>query len=203
MTVGILRYDEERLVDELSKLTPAARTVFAAACAERILPAYGWFHERTGRGDPRALEGALDQVWATLQGGDPAGLRAQYDVAEALVPYEDDSWVDECAFAQHAAGAVAYAIGSALNGDAREAAWAARQVYEAIDLRVTSDDTVDMNAERAEEAIASDPRIQAELRRQQRDLDAVRRVGDGDIAAVATQLREVARCDGMALFRSM
>jgi uncharacterized protein YjaG (DUF416 family) len=194
VTSRALRYDEARLVQDLSRLSPEARAAFAATCAERMLPIYRWFHERTGRGDPAALEGALAHLWADLGGGESSGLEIERGVAEGLVPDEDDSWVDECAFAQHAAASVAYAIRSRLEGDGQEAGWAARQVYEAIDLWVTTRDNVDVNAVGVEDRIVEDPLIQAELARQKRDIEAL--VASLDPVA----MRELARSEGATLF---
>lgn len=95
-------------------------------------------------------------------------MGAQQDVAEKLVPYEDDSWGDECAFAQYAAAAVVYPIRCRLTGKEQEAAWAARQVYEALDLWVTTrDDVVDVNTPGVDERSTADPLNQAELARQE------------------------------------
>lgn len=122
-------------------------------------------------------------------------------MAEEQVPYEDDSWVDECAFAQHAAAAVAYAIRCRLTGDVQEAGWAARQVYEALDLWVTTRDDIDLNAAGAEERIAADPLVQAELTRQRREIETVRDVTDDQVAVLVSQFKERAlaagrRCSG-------
>lgn len=194
-----LRY-EERLMEDLTRLRPVGRAMFAASCAERMLPVYRWFHERTGRGGPAALEQALGALWADLGGTDTAELEESRDVAEELVPYEDDSWVDECAFAQHAAAAVAYAIRCRLSGDAQEAGWAARQVYEALDLWVTTRDDIDLNAAGAEERIAADPLVQAELTRQRREIETVRDASDDQVVVLASEIRERARADGATLF---
>jgi uncharacterized protein YjaG (DUF416 family) len=196
----VLHYEEARLVGDLSKLPPVARATFAAACAERMLALYRWFHERTGRGDPVVLEGALAALWTDLVGGDSTGLEAQQNVAEELVPYEDDSWVDECAFAQHAAAAVAYAIRCRLTSEEQEAGWAARQVYEALDLWVTTRDDVDVNAAGVEDRITADPLIQAELARQQREIEQLREASDDQMAALASRIRKTAWVDGTTLF---
>lgn len=195
-----LRYDEARLVEQLSRLPPAKRTAFAAVCAERMLPIYWWFHARTGRGDPAALEDALSALWASLLGDDSTPLETHRNVAEELVPHEDDNWVDECAWAQHAAAAVAYAVRCRLTNDPQEAAWAARQVYEALDLWVTTRDDADMNATGGSAQIAADPLIQDELGRQERDIQALREAPHDKVATVASQMRRVARADGSTMF---
>ena len=49
----ILRFNEESLKKELDRIAVPLRVVFAAAAAERLLPAYVSFSRKTGRGNPR------------------------------------------------------------------------------------------------------------------------------------------------------
>lgn len=184
----------------LPRLPPVARAAFAAACAERLLAAYRWFHERTGQGDPDALEDALEALWTDLIGGRSTDLELQQRVAEGLVPSEDDSWMPESAFAQHAAAAVAYAIGSRLRDDAEQAAWAARQVYDALDLWIITRDDLDLNVAGVEERIASDPLVQKELARQRRDIEQLGDASEGEVPALAAQMRERAGAEVATLF---
>jgi uncharacterized protein YjaG (DUF416 family) len=39
-----------------------------ATCAERLMPAYVAFSNRSGRGDPAALRGILTRLWDDLAG---------------------------------------------------------------------------------------------------------------------------------------
>jgi uncharacterized protein YjaG (DUF416 family) len=200
VTSPSLRYDEPGLVTALSSVLPTAQSIFAAACAERLLPVYRWFHERTGRGDPSALEDALAELWTDLEGQRSVQLESKQRMAEELVPHEDDSWIDDCAYAQHAAAAVAYAIRSRLTESPMEAGWAARQVYEALDLWVTTRDDVDLNVPGAEEQVAADPLIQAELARQLRDIDALKGIPAAGLAKLAPRMGQTARLEGLRLF---
>src|ERR1700733_11902357 len=52
----MLRYDEQSLVDQLSKLPQTSRVMFAAACAERLRPLYRRFNEASGQGSPDQLD---------------------------------------------------------------------------------------------------------------------------------------------------
>ena len=132
----VFRYDEALLVVELSRLTPATRVMFAASCAERLRPLYGRYQEVSDEANPDQLDAALEAAWGAASGAMPRdALSAWQVVAEGLVPDEDDeSWVDEFAYGQNGAAAVAYALRTALTSDPQEAAWAARQVYEAADF---------------------------------------------------------------------
>lgn len=198
VTRAILRYDEPALVQRLSRLAPGARAVFAAACAERLLPVYRWAQEHTGRGDSDRLAEALSAVWRALE-GNCVDLQRPLDEALALVPDEDETWIDAFGYAEHAAAAVAYAIRACLTDDPQEAAWAARQAYEALDLRVTTRDNIDVNTPGAEERIARDVLIQRELSRQQRDLQVLSRRAH-QLSAVTARLRQQAEQEAPEVF---
>lgn len=134
MVVLMHTYDEQALVHDLANLTPARRTAFAAACAQRLLPLYQRFAEQSAAADAEQLVAIVEHVWATLDGQEPHDLAADQDQAEELVPDdEDDDWIFESGYAQNAAASAAYAVRSWLTSDPQEAAWAARQVYEAAD----------------------------------------------------------------------
>jgi hypothetical protein len=176
-----------------------------------MLPIYRWFHKRTGLGDPSALEAALAHLWADLGGVLSKGLEHQRDAAEALAPSEadEDAWVTESALAQNAAAAVAYAIKCRLTGNAQYAVWAARQIYEALDYWITLRNDVDWSGgdaekrARAEEEIVADDLIQAELYRQKRDLEILRRPVDGEVSAIALRMRGAARSEGATAFGNL
>lgn len=202
MTESMLRYDEARLTEALTALPSTARAMFAATCAERMLPVYRWFKRRTDYGDPAALELALEEVWRSFGGHVSKYLESRRELIEDLVPGEDDSWVDESAYAQNATAAVAYAIGALLTGSVSDAVAASYQPYEALDYRVTNRDDVDINAADAERSIVSDPLIQQELRRQRRDLETLSRASDSSEAllAASAHMRERARIEGRTVF---
>ena len=149
-----------------------ARALFAAACAERLFGLYAL-------GERERLRAALDLAWA--ESDDAAALEGARQTAEALVPAEDADWVEASAFAQNAAAAVAYALRTRLTDHPQEAAWAARQVYDAADYaaqqRVEGFD---------EEALAAQPIVQAALAGIAADLETA-------LAEDVSRLREQAR----------
>jgi hypothetical protein len=194
--VGMLRYDEAQLVRDLSAETKAARAAFAAASAERLQPLYTWFHEVSGQGDPAVLRAALDAVWDLVLGlRAPDDLDRLQDAAESLVPdEEDDGWVEQSAYAQNAAAAVAYAVRSWISDDPEEAGWAARQLYEAADY-AAQQETDDLNAPGAEDALLARPVVQEALEGIRADLQAISSSGD------PREVRDGARAGGAHLAR--
>ena len=162
----MFRYDEPLLVVELSRLPPASRVMFAASCAERLRPLYRRYQEVSDDAHPDQLDVALEAAWGAALGAmHREDLSAWQDVAEGLVPDEDDEcWVDEFAYGQNGAAAVAYALRTALTSDPQEAAWAARQVYEAADFAAQQQFLdLDLNAAGGEDDVLSTPVVQEAL----------------------------------------
>jgi uncharacterized protein YjaG (DUF416 family) len=167
------RFDEEKLRRSLATLSSEQRVAFAAACAQRLLPAYQSYQRTRDNIAAKHVAEALDLVWQDLAGKpiSASELRGQIDWCMANIPREDaEAWVPEQAAAEDAVAALAYALRCRQGGEPQEAAWAARRVYEALDHFVTSRDDVDVNVSGTEDHVRADPLIQAELERQERDL---------------------------------
>jgi uncharacterized protein YjaG (DUF416 family) len=192
--VSVLDFDETQLVRDLESLLPRMRVAFAAACAERLRPAYLAFAERAGAGDPEAFEASLDRLWSDLDEHPMTDdeLRDRIEECMALIPQEDDgAWSAEQAYAEDAAAALAYALRCRQSGQSQEAAWAARRAYEAIDYYVTALGTNDQ--------VLSHPLVQAELGRQQQDIKKLK-TPDADVRRIIAKLRERAEKDAICFF---
>lgn len=123
-------YDETEIAGRLAALPPAARTLFACACAERLMSAFRWFCERVGSPSYDFVREALNGAWSP---GDPVRATGEREVAE-LVPDDDDGDLAlGSAVAQNAVACVAYALGVRQTGEVQKAVWAARQLYDAAD----------------------------------------------------------------------
>lgn len=224
--MAYLRFDEGGLIRQLQLLSPRLRVAFAAACAERLLPAYARFAERSGQGAPGELASMLERLWLDLE-GDPMGtdeIQRYIDRCMALIPDEDagKSAADQAcapdpiaaarakaeevvaameAQADDAAAAAAYAVRCRQTGEAQDAAWAGGRAYEAVDNWVLNRGGIDTNRPGAEERVLSDPVVQAELERQQRDLDELLGIADeGDTAGAVAQVRARAKAEGSSVF---
>jgi uncharacterized protein YjaG (DUF416 family) len=168
------RFNEMELAERIEELPRPDRAAFAAACAERLLPAYHKFSARSNRGDPHIVEQILTRLWTDLSGESmsDAETEAQIDACMELIPREDDGpWVAEQGAAEDAVAALTYALRCRRSGLAKEAAWAARRAYEAVDDYLINHENVDTNIAGAEARVLAHPLMQAELARQQRDLD--------------------------------
>lgn len=203
--MGILGFNEQSLVGELERLPSPFRVVFAAASAERLLPAYISFSRQTGRADPTALATILERLWLDAQGNrmDTRQVQEDVDLTMSLIPQEDTiSWVSEQALAEDAAAAVAYALRCRLNGQAQEAVWAARRAYEALDHFVIAREGIDTSKAGAEAQVLSHPLVQAELLRQQRDLGELLAADQQDLVRVALRAHQRAKAESETVFRA-
>lgn len=171
------RYDESGLTKRLSSLDREAKTAFAAACAERLLPLFDRYAKAAQLPEEEArLSAVVAAAWeAAAGGGDEAEARGLQAAAEAMVPSDDgDDWFLEMGYGQNAAAAAAYAIRTWLTDDPQEAAWAARQVYEVADYGVLQGSpTIDLNAPDAESQVIASAAVQEALVALEEGLSAV------------------------------
>lgn len=163
----MVTYDENRIARLVASLGRGARTAFAAACAERLWPLVERYASAASlpMEDRRALRTSLDAAWGVASGID-ADVESAREVAEALVPFEDDDWVLESGYAQNGIAAIAYAVRAWLSDDPQEAVWAARQVYEAADYGAQQSQPAALRVYSAgvEEQLAHAPVVQAAVR---------------------------------------
>jgi uncharacterized protein YjaG (DUF416 family) len=162
----VLHYDESEIVRRLSTASTKARALFAVSSAERLFPLFELYASRTDQGSAAQLRAALDAAWEAVDSEGPSTELSHWqEVAEDLVPDEDDEdWVDESAYGQNGAAAVAYALRTRLTDEPQEAGWAARQLYEAADYAAQQQlKDLDINDPRTEHALLSSPVVQEAL----------------------------------------
>ena len=192
-----LQFNEQELKERLQNFPPSARCAFAAACAERLRPAYVSFAiRRRGRNDASEFEALLDRVWVDALGEPMSSTEVRDAVKKVmhLIPDEDGgTWEDAQAFAEDGATALAYALRCRKSGESQEAAWAGRCGYEAADYWATHAGGVDLSAPDGEERALHHPVVQAELRRQEVDLEELGSAVSRTIVAVIARVRNRAR----------
>ena len=194
-----LPYDEPDLIARLARLPSKLRVAFAALCAERQLPNYIRFSERSGLGNPNVLKHALESIWEDVQGRPltKAELETLLGRCMALIPSGEEDTEEETAYAEDAAASLAYTISTRLTDDPQEAAWAARCAYTAVDHFIMSQIDSMIVTREHQRFILSHPLVQAELRRQQADLkDLELASAETSLpASVISDLRDRARRD--------
>jgi hypothetical protein len=167
-------YDEQALLDRLTRLDRNSKTAFAAACAQRLLPLFERYARSTGEPELGARLGVVvSAAWGAASGLDTE-IRSLQSEAEAIVPSDEDGWSVEMGYGQHAAASAAYAIRTWLTDDPQEAAWGARQVYEVADFAfLQGSPDLDLNAPGVESQVLASEFVQEALEAIAQSLDAV------------------------------
>jgi uncharacterized protein YjaG (DUF416 family) len=201
-SMGILRYNEGSMMRDLDRMAVPFRVIFAAAVAERLLPAYVHFSHKTGSGSPNLLTEILERLWRDIQGiqMDPEELQQNIDLAMKLIPDGDDILIPGQEWTDDPAAAVAYALLCRQNGKSQDSAWAAGRAYTALDEFVSNHEDIDPGVAGAEEQILSHPLVQDELMRQQRDLRELAAANLQDQSAVAQKIRQRAKTEYIDVF---
>ena len=171
----MLKYDEELLMLRLEPLDRSAKTAFAAACAQRLMPLYDRYARQVGDSSlQQRLAVIVSAAWAAASGRDVEASRLEAD-AESMVPDEDDEgWTASRAYAGNAAAAAAYALRAWLTDDPQEAVWAARQLFDAADLAYfQANPGVSFVTEEENKASLESPVVQSAISAIQRDLEAI------------------------------
>lgn len=97
--------------------------------------------------------------------------------------------------------AMAYALRCRQNGEAQEAAWASRRAYEALDHFVLNRE-VGEGEESWEGRALSHPLVQAELVRQQSDLNDLQAATPSNMASTILNIESRAKSDSIIFFGS-
>jgi uncharacterized protein YjaG (DUF416 family) len=194
-----LDFDESDLIARLARLPSKLRVAFAALCAERQLPNYIQFSERSGWGNPTVLKDALESIWRDVQGQPltKAELETILERCEPFIPTGEEDTKEETAYAEDAATSLAYTIEARLTDDPQKAAWAARRAFNAVYDSIMSEiDSTTITREH-QEFVRSHPLVQAKLRRQQADLKELQLASAEKSfpASVISKLRDRARRD--------
>jgi hypothetical protein len=169
------------------------QAAFAAACAERLYPAYAAFRAGTGANGDDVVRRALDVAWRGAAGGsiaehDPGGLVEQ---CVALIPGEG-AGVTLPDHANDAISAAAYALQAAAELSDEAAGWAAACGTNALDSFLITSGIVPWTARTRAERAQMDQRVwqhdlvQAEVARREADLV---RLGSADRDATVRALR--------------
>lgn len=201
----MLRFEKAKLSGRLASLSHRGRVAFAAACAERLAPAYRLF-EKEPNEHVRKLEQAVEHLWSDSKSKTSMDeLEAEIEGIMEIIPQEDDFagvWTQEATSAQNAGMAVVYALRTMLTNDVEEAAWAAQVAYEALDNFVVNKEDIDMTTPEGEMRALSHELVQAELARQQMDLEDLEAVPPRAQQEAIERIRQRAKADAARFFES-
>ena len=186
---NFLIFNQDELTGQLASVRPDQRMVFALSCTGRLLHSYNLCASRAGTGDRETYNAILARLWSDLDGleisdSEMAGLveaserllpraEAEDDEDEAEAEEEDQpsSWLMEEPLAEDATLALYYAVQCRASRSAFQAALTASQTYDALDGYVTEVAGYVLLDASLRAIVRQHPLIQAEFRRQARDID--------------------------------
>ncbi len=177
-----LIFDEAGLVSRLTSLRPGLRAVFAALCARRLV-AMTESEAVAEKGVVLDLGRLAERIWDSLESNSLTNEVANKYLDAAMDLVADDESDTASKFEEDAASALAYTCRAWITQDPQEAAWAARRAYEAVDRYVIRREGIEISVSGAEEIVVGHVLVQAELRRQESDLQALETLDDAPDAA--------------------
>ena len=182
----LAEYDRALKVD-LKAMPRREQAAFAAACAERLHPAYVANLEASGRDDDGLIRRALDLAWdgATTGGVPDADSSEVVEQCVALIPGADAEFTVP-PFVDDSIAAVAYALTAAIGLDPNAAGWAATRVTDALDDFVRSTD-IEAALPGAGQRVWDHPLVQVEIGRRRKDLEGL--LASSDWAATVAAVR--------------
>lgn len=94
-------YDEPALTARLALLDHRAKIAFSAACAQRLMPLFARYAEKTGAAaHAQRLAHILLVAWQAASDG-PVDVRGLDSEAASFCPSDDAEWVFEMGYAQY------------------------------------------------------------------------------------------------------
>lgn len=170
-----VRFDSQRLREDLANLAPWQRAAFAVSCVEVLIPAYLKFSELEEAGDPVLVRTSVDAVWSGLQGGDMSGAASELptpDSIKELLPAEED-WNEWAPQAEDAIASLVYLLELLREDNVDLAVYVAERAYAAADEFEAREQDLEVLRSDDSEALLQASSIQAELQRQVDALDAL------------------------------
>jgi hypothetical protein len=189
-SVPLADYDAE-VKAALKGLPHRTQAAFAAACAERLYPAFAEFVKGSRRDDHGLVRRTLDLAWEGARSGAVplTNAAAMFEQCVALIPSDQSDEDPLPAHAEDAIASAAYALQAAANLDENAAGWAAQRVTDCLDNFLLSND-IGISQPNAEQLVSEHPLMTAEITRRKEDL---RRLADpSDWLAAVDDVRAAA-----------
>ena len=168
-------FDEEALLTRVKTLGPQQRLAYLLSVGERLKGNYVAFKKATKWGDVGALEAALGLGWTALA-GTPAterALDAGVSRCESAQPDADDHDSNLVAAALDAASCCGLVLELLRENDPETVVDGASLARDTIDQYVQAKDDLDPSDAEFEERILGHALMQAELKRQREDVEAL------------------------------
>ena len=169
------RFDNDLLIEHLSRLSPRQVLLFGILTALRMIPYYEKFKKEHNSGSVNRLFNAVEACWRILNGESVSTAEIQSMITECLdqAPDGDDFGTLDASLAADACFAVCNLLQYNSSGNIKDIAQVAVNGTDAVDLYVQEIENMDPSDPAREDRIVVHPCMQCELQRQNSDLDEV------------------------------
>ncbi len=201
-----MNFEVDHVVKKLSEVQPDLRCVFAALCAERLLPWFDLVTKEMSLPDPISVSEGLRLTWDYAE----QGHRDDIAVAAVLKRCEtqiDSNWEHRWANAANdCVASVAYGLLAVRSNEAADAAWAGMRISDAVFQYIVANvvlkgETGVFRITKADKDKAVDhPLHEAEIGRQEEDLADLVKIRTDSLRPHLTTLRERARAAVPSVF---
>lgn len=201
-------FDRKRLIAELNSVAPDFRYVFAAGCAERLMPALMTFSEEIGGivNAPR-LAAILEDLWSSAgnERKDEVALQRIYDdCGRDVGAIEDRGNKPTTLAAADAVACIGYAAMSALSKRSEDASWAGARAsdtfYQFLKLHVFR---FPRQGSEEQARTVAHPLYVAELDRQESDVRDLQALDLASALETVERIRKRAQIDGTTILRDL
>jgi hypothetical protein len=121
------------------------------------------------------LTAIVSAAWQAASGNDVDATALAAEAEAMILDEDDDSWTASAGYAGNAAAAACYALRTWLTNDPQQAAWAARQIFDAADLAYFQANPGGSFLTEAEQKASLESMVvQSAISAIQRDLEAVK-----------------------------
>lgn len=147
-------------------------------CCERMLPNFERFSDEARFGDAAILRAGLDAVWQWLRDDEiPPNLDDLREAADAQAPIAEDFRSIYTSAALDAANVTAITLEAMRDSEVAKAVEVASLARDTVDIYVQEAWQLDPGDPDFERVILADPLMQAELRRQDEDIETLTLAG--------------------------
>lgn len=166
-------------LDNLKSLSREKRLAFIASCSERLLPNYQLFADAVDWGDPELLFTALEFIWKHIAGEikDQSTLTELLKGCYKVIPDTDAFDSVYASLAMDAGSVIVYGLQACLDAERKYAVFAGNIALRSVDtylylVNAPVRGFKNLEARRDFDAWLQDaPLLQAEVAKQQRDID--------------------------------
>jgi len=200
----MLRFNAELIGKRVGNLPKEYRIVFAACCAERLVPNYRVFVNAEEWGDRRLLDDALTCVWQFVEGSAVTADRIQQFISDVatITPDSEDFSGFLTSLAIDAAASVCYALRCCLDGAPIHSVHAAAVSINSLDAYLCAVNDPETGTHAFSGLLGSwvqdSPMMQDELQQQESDLQLLESQPELTQATLAA-LQEMMRSKGIQL----